>query len=119
MTGGPEGYAFRRFIQQSIDIIELNWIYAALEFLPLWLFLELPEYYFEAGLGSLGQTEAASYQQLGFVEIYYGDKAQRLHVDFNTQESHFVVYHQPFYRKTDIGEAVAGIVRDYLAEPDQ
>ncbi|HWM23958.1 MAG TPA: hypothetical protein VNP98_03980 [Chthoniobacterales bacterium] len=112
------GYAFRRFVQGGIDEVILNRIYAALEFLPFWQLIELPEFYFERGLGNLGQSEAASYQKLWLVEIYYGDKDKRLHHDFRTGRSAYEVYHQPFYRRTDIGLSVAEVIRDYLNEPE-
>jgi hypothetical protein len=112
------GYAFRRFVQGGIDEVILNRIYAALEFLPFWQLIELPEFYFGRGLGNLGQSEAASYQQLWLVEVYYGDKDKRLHLDFRTGKSFYEEYHQPFYRRTDIGLSVAELIRDYLNEPD-
>lgn len=112
------GYAFRRFVQGAIDEVILNRIYAALEFLPIWQLFQLPEYYFERGLGSLGQSEAASYQQLWLVDVYYGDKEKRLHYDFRSGKSYYEEYHQPFYRRTDVGISVAEVIRDYLAEPE-
>ncbi len=112
------GYAFRRFVQGAIDDVILHRIYAGLEFLPFWQLIELPEFYFGRGLGSLDQAAAASYQQLWLVDVYYGDKDKRLHFDVRTGESYYVAYHQPFYRQTDIGVSVAELIRDYLAEPD-
>jgi len=112
------GYAFRRFVQGSIDEVVLNRIYAALELMPYWQLIELPEFYFGRGLGNLGQSEAASYQQLWLVEVYYGDKGKRLHFDVRTGKSGFEEYHQPFYRRTDIGLSVAEVIRDYLNEPE-
>lgn len=112
------GYAFRRFVQGHIDEVVLNRIYSAIEFLPLWQLIDLPEYYFENGLGSLSQSAAASYQQLWLVEVYYGDINKRLHCDFRTGESHFMTYHQPFYVETDIGRSIAELIRDYLNEPE-
>jgi len=112
------GYALRRFAQGHIDEVTLNRIYAALEFVPLWRLIDLPEYYFDGGLGPLGQDAAAAYQTLGLIEIYYGDKGKRLHCDFVTQGSYMLAYHQPSYRRTEIGLKVAEIIRDYLNEPD-
>jgi len=112
------GYAFRKFLEGTIDEVIWNRICAALEFLPLWRLFELPEYYFKGGLGSLDQASATSYQQLGLIAVYYGDKDKRLHCDFHTDASYFLAYHQPFYRETDIGAAVADVIHDYLAEPE-
>lgn len=112
------GYAFRRFVQGTIDEVILNRIYAALEFLPIWQLFELPEYYFQRGLGSLDQAAATSYRQLSLVSVFYGDKDKRLHFDFRTNESFFLEYHQPFYQRTDIGLSVAEVIRDYLDEPE-
>lgn len=112
------GYALRRFMQEDIDEVILNRIYAAVEFLPLWRLIDLPEFYFETGLGSLDQSAVAAYQNLGLVEIYYGDKAERLHCDFGTGDSYLMAYHQPFYRQTEIGASVAEVIRDYLGEPE-
>jgi hypothetical protein len=112
------GFAFRRFVQGIIDEVILHRTYAALEFLPLWELFQLPECYFERGLGSLDQSAAAAYQQLRLIDVFYGDKDRRLHFDRRTGESFFLTYHQPFYRKTDIGISVAEVIRDYLAEPD-
>ena len=110
------GFAFRCFMERAIDDVVLNRIYAALEFVPLWQLIELPEHYFERGLGSLSQDSAASLQPLGLVGVFYGDKDKRLHADFPSGNSYFLAYHQPFYRATDIGTAVAGVIRDYLAQ---
>jgi hypothetical protein len=112
------GFTLRRFAEGAIDEVILSRIYAALEFISLWRLLDLPKYYFEDGLGSLGQDAAALYQQLGLIAIYYGDKDERLHCDFRTGSSDLMSYHQPFYRETDIGTSVAEVVRDYLNEPD-
>jgi hypothetical protein len=112
------GFALRRFAEGKIDEVILNRTYAALEFVALWQLLDLPDYYFKRGLGSLPQDSAALYQQLGFVAIYYGGKDKRLHHDSHTGRSYYMAYHQPFYRETDIGNSVAKLIADYLSEPD-
>jgi hypothetical protein len=112
------GYAFRLFVRGVIDDFVLHRIYAALEFMPLWQLIALPEYYFDYGLGSLNQSDAGSYQRLWFIEIFYGDKGERLHFDSTTGESFRMSYQQPFYRPTDLGKQIAEVIRDYLNEPD-
>lgn len=113
------GYAFRLFVQGKIDSVVLHRVYAALEMMPLWQLVDLPHYYFDAGLSAMGQGAAALFQQLWFIDIYYGDKAERLHATMGTGEPSVATYHQPFYRKTLMGVKVAELIRDYLAEPDE
>jgi len=113
------GYVFRRFVQGSIDEVTLHRIYAALEYFPYWQLLDLPRYYFKEGLTSLGQGAAALYQSLWLVEIFYGEKVERLHMNSTLQGSQMITYHEPFYRETHVGRLVAEVIRDFLDEPDQ
>lgn len=112
------GFVFRRFIQGSIDEVVLHRIYAALEYFPYWQLMDLPRYYFTDGLTSLGQGAAALYQSLWFVDIFYGEKAERLRMNPTLKGSHMLAYHEPFYRETHVGRLVAEVLRDYLDEPD-
>ena len=78
------GFACRRYVQGAIDEVILHRIYLALDSMPIWRLIELAEKYFEGGLGSLDLGTATAWQQLNFLEIYYGDKDKRLHIDVRT-----------------------------------
>lgn len=110
------GFAFRRFVEGQIDDVVLHRIYDVIELLPLSHIVQLPKVYFEHGLGSTTPDCATSFQSLGLVDTFYGAADKRLHTDLRRGQSFFLTYHQPFYRATDIGTAVAEVVRDYLAQ---
>ena len=112
------GFVFRRFIQGHIDEVVLQRIYAALEYFPYWQLIDLPRYYFTDGLTSLGQGTASLYQSLWFIDIFYGEKVERLRMNPALNGSQMLTYHEPFYCETHIGRLVAAQIRDYLSEPD-
>lgn len=110
------GFAFRRFVQGAIDSVILHRIYSALEMMPLWQLTDLPEYYFgKNGFSLMGQGAATLYQQLGLLDIFYGEAKERMLVKFPVG-SELLTFHQPLYRETLVGKRVAEVVRDYLAE---